>query len=132
MKMLDSVDSLHGNTPALGTGTGLSNTIGMVFRLSSWMMDSAFCMTNVYQSSVCYLPKSLLSYFNTIMSFTPGPGFIDTGGTSDDSEIVTRTFKINRFDPHPRQKMLIIHGDLLVTVTNSLCQMLLAEKIAES
>jgi len=68
------------------------------------------------------------------MSFTPAvTGFESAtgggaGGGIEGGEIVTRTFNIHRFDPHPRKKSIIILGDLLVSVTSSLCpQVALAE-----
>lgn len=46
-------------------------------------------------------------------------------------EVVTRTFKIHRFDPHPRRRMLIIRGDLIISVTSPMCNMVLAEDTRE-
>lgn len=55
----------------------------------------------------------------------------DQKGNSPESEVVTRTFNIHRFDPHPRRKILIIHGEVLVTITSPMCPIILAEERRE-
>ncbi|OXA50433.1 kinesin-associated protein 3 [Folsomia candida] len=50
---------------------------------------------------------------------------------ADEAEVVTRTFNIHRFDPHPRRKILIIHGEVLITISNPLCPVVLAEESRE-
>ncbi|CAL8069836.1 unnamed protein product [Orchesella dallaii] len=64
------------------------------------------------------------------MNFGSSSMYSDPSGPSE-QEVVTRTFKIHRFDPHPRRMMLIIRGDLMISVTSPMCNMVLAEDTRE-
>jgi len=50
---------------------------------------------------------------------------------STNMEDITRTFKIFRFDPHPRRRILILRGEVSVLITNPLSNAPLAEETQE-